>query len=306
MFPCVSVTRTCEFSLNLHAIICSPCMTISTRVPPPKKNWRFAKVKKVRCAPSSTSPERTLVDEDWHAVCQPIYMGIEGAERENFHSEFVEMNKELSIRSSCHPQLMCKRQVWQMSDAQGRGDECHDPAEEQKIVHRDTVRQEVRTKYSPNLALTKAFGWRSGRKLTEVERKTTLLQGREFVCAPCLVSQRADSLSNWVAQPVGCNNGERDVMGDLYRHHLVGDNSSLKNQTKRDGECTAKKSKRWSKGTKLARTLEEKRVYQRPPKDCGSLREQDQTLGERVACNTSQESGKLCDCQGLMCGKKNH
>ena len=41
-----------------------------------------------------------LVDEDWHAVCQAIYKGVEGAEWENFYCKFVEMNKEDNVR---HP-----------------------------------------------------------------------------------------------------------------------------------------------------------------------------------------------------------
>ena len=35
-----------------------------------------------------------VADEDWHAICQAICRGIEGAEWENLHYKFVEMNNE--------------------------------------------------------------------------------------------------------------------------------------------------------------------------------------------------------------------
>ena len=40
------------------------------------------------------------MDEDWHAVCQAIYKGVQGSEWENFNHEFVEMNKGVNVR---HP-----------------------------------------------------------------------------------------------------------------------------------------------------------------------------------------------------------
>ena len=40
-----------------------------------------------------------LVDEDWHAVCQAIYKGVEGAAWEKLCCKFVEMNKEVNVRS---------------------------------------------------------------------------------------------------------------------------------------------------------------------------------------------------------------
>ena len=40
-----------------------------------------------------------LVNEDWHAMRQAIYGGAEGAEWENLYCKFVEMNKEINIRS---------------------------------------------------------------------------------------------------------------------------------------------------------------------------------------------------------------
>ena len=44
--------------------------------------------------------ESPLVAEDWHAICQAIYTGVEGAEWENLYYKFVEMNKEVNVR---HP-----------------------------------------------------------------------------------------------------------------------------------------------------------------------------------------------------------
>ena len=37
-----------------------------------------------------------LVDEDWHATCQAIYNGVEGAEREKLYYKFVERRKSTS------------------------------------------------------------------------------------------------------------------------------------------------------------------------------------------------------------------
>ena len=41
-----------------------------------------------------------LVDEDWHALCEASYKGVEGAEWENLCCKFVEMNQEVDVR---HP-----------------------------------------------------------------------------------------------------------------------------------------------------------------------------------------------------------
>ena len=39
-----------------------------------------------------------LVDEDWRAICQGIYKGVEGAEWKNLYYKFVEMNKDANVR----------------------------------------------------------------------------------------------------------------------------------------------------------------------------------------------------------------
>ena len=39
-----------------------------------------------------------LVDEDWHAACQAIYEGVEGAASAKRYYKFVDMNKAVSVR----------------------------------------------------------------------------------------------------------------------------------------------------------------------------------------------------------------
>ena len=55
-----------------------------------------------------------------------------------------------------------------------------------------------------------------------------------------------------------------------------------------------------------SRILEEQFVCIRPQEDGGSVKDQDQTVEERVTLNTLREDGKLLyRCQGLPCDKKN-
>ena len=45
----------------------------------------------------ASSRRPPLVDEAWHARCQAICKGVEGAELENLCYKFVEMNKEVTV-----------------------------------------------------------------------------------------------------------------------------------------------------------------------------------------------------------------
>ena len=65
-----------------------------------------------------------LEDEDWDAVCQAIYKGVEGAERENLYHKFLEMNKAVNVR---HPSGIADL-VEKKRDAKERDDECYDKA----------------------------------------------------------------------------------------------------------------------------------------------------------------------------------
>ena len=40
------------------------------------------------------------MEEDWHAGCQAMYKGVQGAEWENLYHKVVAMNKEVNVR---HP-----------------------------------------------------------------------------------------------------------------------------------------------------------------------------------------------------------
>ena len=70
-------------------------------------SWHFEKVKKVRCAPSSTPPLWEPADGDhrsWTRIgtpfCQAIYKGVAGTAWENLYYKFGEMNKEVNV---CRP-----------------------------------------------------------------------------------------------------------------------------------------------------------------------------------------------------------
>ena len=60
------------------------------------------------------------VDEDWHAVCQGTYKGVEGAEWETLYFKFLEINKAVNVR---HPSVKSKtKTLWNARDAKERGD----------------------------------------------------------------------------------------------------------------------------------------------------------------------------------------
>ena len=102
------------------------------------------------------------MDEDWHAICQANYKGVEGADWEQLCFKFVEMNKEMNIRS---PGGSSKaKMLWTLSEARGRGDAHSDQTYATKIVRRQEDRQELRRAHlkSPTFALPEARcgGWK--------------------------------------------------------------------------------------------------------------------------------------------------
>ena len=65
-----------------------------------------------------------LVDEDWHAICQTIHKGVEGAEWEILYFKLVEMNQEVNVRhpmGSSRAETLCK-----IRDASARCDAYND------------------------------------------------------------------------------------------------------------------------------------------------------------------------------------
>ena len=97
-----------------------------------------------------------LVDADWHAVCQAIYRGVEGAEWENLFKKFVEM-KEVIAR---HPRgSRMAKIIWKMRDANDRGHTCDDQSYATKIDRREVAHQELWSAHlkSPSVALSEAL-----------------------------------------------------------------------------------------------------------------------------------------------------
>ena len=108
------------------------------------------KVKVDRWGPS-------LVDEEWHAVCQAIYKRVEGAEWENLRYKFVEINMEFNVRhQSGSSRAKTLRKV---RDAKERGDEHYDQTSEHNIVNRDRFGRNFGKKHlqNPALALAEAL-----------------------------------------------------------------------------------------------------------------------------------------------------
>ena len=64
-----------------------------------------------------------LVDKEWRAICQAIYQGVEGAELENLHYNFVELNKEVNVRNTWKCRAIT---IWKMRDAGERCDTYYD------------------------------------------------------------------------------------------------------------------------------------------------------------------------------------
>ena len=40
-----------------------------------------------------------LMEEDWHSICQAIFLGIDGQNWEDLYLKYVEMRKELNVKS---------------------------------------------------------------------------------------------------------------------------------------------------------------------------------------------------------------
>ena len=83
------------------------------------------------------------MDDDWKAICQATYKGVEGAVWENLKYKFVDKHKEVNVRNSSGSSRA--KTLWNMRDAKERSVAHHDQTSEQKIVHRDAVRQEARS-----------------------------------------------------------------------------------------------------------------------------------------------------------------
>ena len=69
----------------------------STKTVSEKAAVRKGLTKKTDSALSSI-PLGQLADEDWHAVCQAIHKGVEGAEWEKPYHEFVETKEAVNVR----------------------------------------------------------------------------------------------------------------------------------------------------------------------------------------------------------------
>ena len=82
-----------------------------------------------------------LVKEDWHASCQAIYKGVEGAAQENLYCKFVEMNKEVNVRN---PRGGSRAKTFEkVSAANDTGDTYYDQSYATIIKRREEVRQEL-------------------------------------------------------------------------------------------------------------------------------------------------------------------
>ena len=88
-----------------------------------------------------TAQKPPLVDEDWHAICQAIYKGVEGPECENMYCTFVELQRAVNRKK---PGVNKKaRALWSMRDAKENGEAHNDQSSERQIENRTAVWQAV-------------------------------------------------------------------------------------------------------------------------------------------------------------------
>ena len=108
--------------------------------------------------------EPPLVNEEWHAICQAINRGVEGAERENLWYKFIEMNQEVNVR---HPGGSSMAKVLgKMRNAKDRDGTRDDQTYATKIDRGEEVQQELWRRWETTLALRRQEG--AGRDLVVV------------------------------------------------------------------------------------------------------------------------------------------
>ena len=89
------------------------------------------------------------MDEDWHAICQAIYKGVERAEREKLHCKFEDRNKAINVLPPVW-ESQDQKTLWKIRQAKEKEDACYDQDSEQQIVSRETVRQTLWDKHLQN------------------------------------------------------------------------------------------------------------------------------------------------------------
>ena len=72
-----------------------------------------------------------LVDEDWHAVCQAIFNGIDGEEWERMHCKYIEIHKSVNIR---HRSTSRKAKTLKKREATANGETYYDQATDGKLT----------------------------------------------------------------------------------------------------------------------------------------------------------------------------
>ena len=83
--------------------------------------------------------ERPLVDEDWHVICQAIYRGVRGAD--GLYHKFVEKDKEINVRNPSGSSR--ETTLWELTEANDRGDTHYDQSYAAEIERREEVREEL-------------------------------------------------------------------------------------------------------------------------------------------------------------------
>ena len=98
------------------------------------------------------------MDEEWHAVCQAICRGVEGAKWEKLYYKFVDMNKTVHVRHRSGNSRA--NLLWNARDA-AETEVTHTTIRtiKLKIVNQSAVRHELWVQHlqNPTLALDEAF-----------------------------------------------------------------------------------------------------------------------------------------------------
>ena len=80
-----------------------------------------------------------LVDEDWHALCQAVYVGVDQAEWLEFHGTSLDTNRKLRVRYPCSSSKA--KTLWRIHEGKVQGEDFHDKAAAPKISNRNDFRQ---------------------------------------------------------------------------------------------------------------------------------------------------------------------
>ena len=97
------------------------------------------------------------MDEDWHATCQAIFQGVEGAEWETVYYKYMELDQAVKCRKSGEHKKA--KALWSFTEAKDKRIDGYDRGSVQRIQTRSHVRLDLWAVHlkSPTAALANAL-----------------------------------------------------------------------------------------------------------------------------------------------------